>query len=261
MMFPGRRRGKGTLGKSKGIGLGVFGGALLLLGAGVWWGHRELRELPSFEVSEILVQGNHHLSTQEILDRLPLPVPVNILQLNLERLARRIATHPWIRSASIRWRLPLSIIVTIEERQPAALLVAAKTYLVSTDAVILEEVQGTPLPDLSKFRTPWRAEYSPGEAITDPRLLKGFHLLRELERAEPLRQERVEEITVEADGNYILQLERGRTLLRIGSVEPLVQMRRLDSTLRHRGQGLNSFAYVDLRFPGSVILKPLEKGG
>lgn len=261
MMFRRRRRNERTLGKRKGIGLGVLGSALLLLGAGVWWGHRELSQLSYFPVSEVVVRGNLRLSTQEILDRLPLQGPVNILQLNLERLARRIATHPWIRSASIRWRLPLAIIVTVEEREPAALLLAAKTYLVSTDAVILEEVRGTPLPNLPKFRTLWRAEYRPGEAITDPRLVKGLQLLRELEKAEPLRQERVEEMGIEADGNYILQIENGRTLLRIGSVEPLLQIRRLDFALRHRGQGLNSFTYVDLRFPGSVILKPPEKGG
>lgn len=260
MIFRRRRRDERTLGKGRGISLGVFG-ALLLLGVGVWWGQQELWGLSSFPVSEIVVRGNLRLSTQEILDRLPLQAPVSILQLNLEELATRIAAHPWIRSAAIRWRLPLSIIVTVEERQPAALLVAAKTYLVSTDAVILEEVQGTPLPPLPKFRTLWRVEYSPGEAITDPRLLKGFHLLGELEKTAPLRQERVEEVKIETDGNYILQLEQGKTLLRIGSVEPLSQMRRLESALRHRGQGLNSFAYVDLRFPGSVILKPLERGG
>ena len=71
MIFPRRRREERKVGK--GIGLGVLGSALLLLSVGVWWGHRELLQLSAFRVSEIVVRGNLHLSSQEILDRLPLP--------------------------------------------------------------------------------------------------------------------------------------------------------------------------------------------
>ncbi|MFQ5881151.1 MAG: cell division protein FtsQ/DivIB [Candidatus Methylomirabilales bacterium] len=241
-----------------------MGGMVLFLtfvAGGLWWGQQHLLHLSYFQVSDISVRGNARVSTEEILTRLDLKAPVSVLRLGLERLAGSITTHPWIRSASLRRQLPLGLIITVEERQPAALLVTGKTYLVSADAVVLEEVKEEPPRALPRFRTGWRAEYRAGEHLSDPRLLGGFRLLEALQGAALLQGERVEEVTVEADGNYILHLASGRAILRLGPVEPLPQLSRLNFTLRHRGQELDSFAYIDLRFPGRVILKPLEKGG
>ncbi len=234
----------------------------LVLGAGgVWWLHEHPPPLFDFSVSEIRVRGNAHVTTEEVLARLGLDAPVSVLELGLAQVAGRITTHPWIRNASIRRQIPLGLIITVEERQAVGLVVTGKNYLVSADAVILEEVEETLVPALPTVRPTWSVEYRAGEYLRDPRLLGGFQLLELLRKAPRLRRMQVQEVTVEADGNYILQLTGDRAFLRLGPAEPLPQLSRLDVALRHRGQGLESFAYVDLRFPGRVILKPLEKGG
>jgi hypothetical protein len=210
-------------------------------------------------VREIRVRGNVHLPRAEILSRLRLRPPVNILQLNLEEVAGRITTHPWVLSASIQ-RQPPSLIVTVEERRPVALLSVGKTYLLSADAVILEEVRTRPEQALPHLRAGWKAEVRAGEHIDDRRLLGGLELFELLEEAPLLKQTPVEEVTAEADGNYILRLAGSKTILRIGP-EPLAQLNRLRLALGHREARLESFAYADVRFPGRVILKPPEKGG
>jgi len=234
--------------------------AVALIIGGVWWAHGFLRQLSYLEVREIRVRGNVHLETTEILSRLRLRPPVNILQLNLEEVAGRITTHPWVLSASIQRQPPLSLIITVEERRPVALLSVGKTYLLSADAVILEEVRTRLGQALPLLRAAWRAEARAGEHLDDRRLLGGLELLELLQEAPLLKQTPVEEVTAEADGNYILRLAGNRTILRIGP-EPLAQLHRLSLALGHREARLQSFVYADLRFPGRVILKPPEKGG
>ncbi|MFQ5848576.1 MAG: cell division protein FtsQ/DivIB [Candidatus Methylomirabilales bacterium] len=228
---------------------------------GGWWAHQALLGFSSFHVSEVRIQGNAHVAAAEIISRLGLRAPVNILQMNMEELAGRLTTHPWISSASIQRHFPSRLIITVEEREPVALLSAGKTFLLSADAVILDEVRGAPTRTLPTLQPRWRAEYRVGARVDDPRLVGGLDLLGTLRKAPLLHGRQVERVTAEADGNYILRLAEGGALLRVSPAEPLVQLHRLEIALRHRGKGLQSFAYVDLRFPGRVIVKPPEKGG
>lgn len=233
----------------------------ILVAGGVWWVHQPLLELSHLQMSDIQVRGNHHVATEEILSLGGLQGPVNAFQLDLEDLADRMAAHPWIRSASIRRRLPIGLIITIEERESVGLLHSGKPYLVSADGVILAELKGSPTVALPRLRPAWRVKVRVGKPLDDPHLLGGLALLQVVRESPGLRELQVAQVTVEVDGYYTLQLAQGQPILRFGPADPLRQLTRLDIVLRHRGQALESFAYVDLRFPGQVILKPWRKEG
>lgn len=232
-----------------------------LVAGGVWWVHHPLLELSHLQVSDIQVRGNNHVTTEEILSQGGFQAPVNGFQLDLAELAGRIMTHPWIRSASIQRRLASGLIITVEERRPVGLLLTGKPYLVSADGLVLEEMEGSPTVALPRFRPAWRVKCRVGQYLADSHLLGGLELLQVLLESPVLRQAKVEQVAVEADGSYTLRLAQGRPILRFGPAEPLRQLTRLDIALRHRGQELKRFAYVDLRFPGRVILKPRRKEG
>ena len=232
--------------------------AVLVAGI-VWWVHRPLVELSHLHIRNIQVRGNHHVTKEDIRSQAGIHTPVNAFQLDLEEMAGRIMAHPWIRSVSIERRLPSGLIITVEERQAIGLLTSGKTYLLSTDGLILEEMKKSSTRVLPRFRPAWRVRYRVGEHLDDPHLLEGLELLGALPDVPVLRQAELEEITVEADGYYVLHLAQGRPVLRLGPIEPLRQLTRLEIALRHRGLKLENFAYVDLRFPGRVILKPWRK--
>ena len=233
----------------------------MLAAGGVWWVHQPLLELSRLQISDIQVRGNHHVAREEILSLGGLQAPVNGFQLDLEDLADRIAPHPWIRSASIRRHLPMGLIITIEERRPVGVLLSGKPYLVSADGVILAEVKESPTVALPRVRPARRVKCLVGKPLDDPHLLGGLDLLQVVRESPVLRELQVEQVTVEVDGHYTLQLAEAHPILRFGPADPLRQLTRLDIVLRHRGQALESFAYVDLRFPGRVILKPWRKEG
>ena len=257
----GRREGKKRAGTRLWRIAGMVAGAALAAGGGWWAVQQPLPEISYLQVSEIQVRGNSHVATEEVLSRLGLQPPVNILQLDMEELAGRIMTHPWIRGAAIQRHPLLRLVVTVEEREPVALLSAGKTYLLSADAVLLEAVRKPPAHALPTLRAQWRAKYRVGQHLSEPRIVKGLTLLEVLRKTPLLRGATVEEVTAEVDGNYILHVSEGGAILRLDAADFLPQLNRLDMALSRHGQGLESFAYVDLRFPGRVILNPLEKGG
>ena len=243
--------------------LGRVTGILVLgtfVAGGVWWVHQPLLELSSLEVSDIQVVGNNRVTTEEILSQVGLRTPTNGFRLDLEELAGRIIAHPWVRSVSIQRQLPVGLIINIEERQPAGLLHSGKPYLMSADGLILEELKGPPNVALPRIRPAWRVKVRVGKPLEDPHLLGGIELLQAVRGSPVLRQVQVTQVTVEVDGYYTLHLAQARSILRFGSADPLRQLTRLDIALRHHGQALEHFAYVDLRFPGRVILKPWRKG-
>ena len=233
----------------------------VLVAGTVWWVHRPLVEFSSLQVSTIQVRGNHHVTKEDIRSHAGIQTPVNTFHLDLEEMAGRIMAHPWIRSVSIERRLPSGLIITVEEREPIGLLTSGKTYLLSTDGLVLEEMKKSSTRVLPRFRPAWRVRCRVGEHLDDPHLLGGLELLGALPDMPVLRQAELEEITVEPDGYYVLHLAQGRPVLRLGPREPLKQLTRLEIALQHRGLTLENFAYVDLRFPGRVILKPWRKEG
>lgn len=243
--------------------LGRVAGILVLgtlVAGGVWWVHQPLLELSSLGVSDIQVVGNHRVTTEEILSQVGLRTPANGFRLDLEALAGRIIAHPWVRRVSIQRQPPVGLIINIEERQAAGLLYSGKPYLVSADGLVLEELEGSPNIALPRVRPAWRVKVRVGKPLDNPHLLRGIELLQAVRESPVMRQLQVEQVTVEMDGYYTVHLAQSRPILRFGSADPLRQLTRLDIALRHRGQALKHFAYVDLRFPGRVILKPWRKG-
>jgi cell division septal protein FtsQ len=153
------------------------------------------------------------------------------------------------------------LIVTVEEREPVALLLARKTCLLSADGLILEEVKKLSDAVLPRIRPTRTIECRVGQPLDDPHLLRGVAMLWAIQEAPVLRQLQLAQVAVETDGSYTLHVAHGRPILRMSPAEPLRQLTRLETALRHRGQELESFAYVDLRFPGRVILTPSRKEG
>ncbi|MFQ5840527.1 MAG: cell division protein FtsQ/DivIB [Candidatus Methylomirabilales bacterium] len=236
--------------------------ALFLTGSwGVWAGHQQLLHMSYFQVTDIRVWGNSRVSKGEILALGNLQVPMNILGVDLEAIANRIARHPWIRTAFITRELPLSLVINVTERKPEALLLTKAGYLISTDGVVLERLRNGPMPDLPRIRLVWSAEYRIGEVIRDPRIAEALHLWDDLPRRGPLAGIELKEIRVEEDGHFLVDLGPDLPVLRVGSVRTGRQMAHLGAVLSQRREQLDRFTYVDLRFPGLVILKPAERGG
>ena len=90
--------------------------------------------MPYFNLQQVDVTGNHHLSREEVIEASELERGINLLTVDLWEIAEHLKRHPWIRSASVYRRFPGRITIEIRERTPRAILAAGKLYYVDEQA-------------------------------------------------------------------------------------------------------------------------------
>jgi cell division protein FtsQ len=112
----------------------------------LWIGSVTLRELGpvvqrGLEIRDVLVEGGHQVTKQDILNRLALKKGIALHQVHLPYLAERLQVHPWIKEATVE-RLPLhELRVTIVERKPAAIAkVGSEQVLMDEEGVVLAQL-------------------------------------------------------------------------------------------------------------------------
>lgn len=238
--------------------LKVLGVLLVLVGTGVglWEGYRTFVRLPYFRVAEIQVEGNLQVATQDIIASLGFPPDTSILEVDLKALAGRVLENPWIKEASVRRRLPLSLTIQVVERMPEAVFIADRRYLLSADGVILAALGEDELPTLPTLRAATPQHVAIGERILTSEMVQGLSVWRQFQLANALQGERAHEIAMTGDGSYVVNLGQRMPAIRLHAQDLEGQLRRLGAALAASHQGLDRFVDVDLRFRDRVVFRP-----
>ncbi|HEY7237171.1 MAG TPA: FtsQ-type POTRA domain-containing protein [Gemmatimonadaceae bacterium] len=228
-------------GWSKGrVRLALLGVAIVSMLGSPLWGPLLLRQLSFFRVRKVEIVGAHYLSVGDVLDRLHVDTTASVWD-PTGPLAARLATHPQIRSVTLRRRLPGTLVVEIQENLPVALVA-------SDDGGGLRayDARGTLLP-IDLARTPIDAPILPQR---DVGLLRLLNVLR---NEAPALYDRVSEVRIAAPDEVILQLGgtpvramRDVTPARLAEIEPV------EKDLARRG--LHA-AEIDLRYRDQVIAR------
>jgi len=234
-------------------------GVLLVTGgaaAGMWEGYRAVVGLPYFRVAEVEVVGNLQVASQDIVKSLELSPDTSILEVDLPALTRRVLQNPWIKEASIRRRLPLSLTVQVVERMPEVVFIADRRYLLSGDGVVLARLDADELPTLPTLRAAVPRRVAVGERILSSEMVQGLAVWRQFQLANALNGERAHEIAMARDGSYVVNLGGRMPIIRLRAEDMEGQLRRLGAALAASGQGLERFGEVDLRFRDRVVFAP-----
>ena len=237
--------------------------ALLLIAGGVaafWEGYRRVVHLPYFHVAEVRVEGNLQVAAEDVVASLGLDATSNILELNLSDLSRRVLQNPWIREAWVRRQLPLSLTIRVVERVPEAVFIADRRYLLSADGVILAVLDDEELPTLPTLRAAAPRSVHVGERVLSSEMAQGLSVWRQFQLANALQGERAHEIGMGRDGSYQVNLGQEMPVIRLLAWDLEEQLRRLGAALAASGQGLGTFAEVDLRFRDRVVFRPVKGG-
>jgi len=90
---------------------------LLLVSIALIHGYRLATSSEYLALSEIEIEGGSHLGYQELLDLMEIGPGINMLQLNMPDLHRRLTENPWIEDARLKREFPDQLQVVVREKQ------------------------------------------------------------------------------------------------------------------------------------------------
>ena len=234
-------------------------GAIFLIGvimAAAWGTRAAARKMAFFRVRSVEIRGARYLQPNEIVSRLQIDTLASLWD-DLEPYRQRVRKHPQVSDVRITRRMPGTLVVTIQENLPVA--------LIQTPAGLLPyDSLGRQLP-IDPSRTNLDL---PIVASTDPVLLK---LVGAIRATEPRVFARIEEVRRTGREEILLTLSRGsefvasandsvapnRRTLRVRvpvglSVERLADIFPVETDLAHRQVRVGE---LDFRYHDQVIAR------
>ncbi|MGH7652066.1 MAG: cell division protein FtsQ/DivIB [Gemmatimonadaceae bacterium] len=166
---------------------------IALVVAGAWGARSAARKMAFFRVRSVEIRGVKYLQPGEVLGRLKVDTLMSLWD-DLEPLRARVLNHPQVSDVSITRRMPGTLVVTVTENQPVA-LIQTGSGLLPYDSL------GHELP-IDPSRTNLDL---PIVATHDPVLLK---LVGAIRLAEPRLFARLEEVRRIGRDEILLTLSR-----------------------------------------------------
>jgi cell division protein FtsQ len=210
-----------------------------------------------FEIQSIDVAGNEAVAAPEVVARSGLHPPMSVFGVNTVGVRDRLRADPRIADAAVAVVFPDQVRLTVQERPAAAALRIPDGYmLVTADGVALAPTSGPPaLPVLAVDRLePGAAQ--PGMVVPSSDVRLGADVAALLPPA--LRAD-IATIRVDRGGEVILYTRDGIAVKAGGTEGMRARVARTGDVLAAvRARGLR-VEYVDLRFPDSVIVKPMPR--
>jgi cell division protein FtsQ len=100
-----------------------------------------LQDLAGFHLAQVKVTGIHYLAEEEVLAASGLKPGEGMFRLDLKSAQAKVAALPWVKRVMFERRLPQNILISVEERRPAALLDAGALWGVDAEGRLLSPSQ------------------------------------------------------------------------------------------------------------------------
>jgi cell division septal protein FtsQ len=212
-----------------------------------------------FDLHAITVTGNAAVPASAVLRLADLRPGLNAFQVNAGTIRERLLTDARIENVTVTMEFPSRVRLVVRERAPIAALASGGSYIMlSADGVAIStDADRGPLPVLIVDRL-GPTGVSIGQVVQSPDLRLGARVAGTV--PEPLR-DRITAVRVNGAGEVELALRDG-TSVRLGGTkgmdERVEMIPQVLDAIATRGLQVES---VDLRFPGSIVVQPVQAAG
>lgn len=235
---------------------------LTLLGAGLVFGHRWIRQAPHFALKRIRLSPTRRLSEGELLARIGIEPGTNVFAIDLPRLIRDVSREPWVASVAAHLELPSTLVVDVVEREASLLVSLGSLYLVDGQGVVFkratpDETEGlavvTGLPRELYVAVPEHAHAQLKEAVA---ISRAWH--------ENPKRPRLGELHLAANAGVTAFTSEGAVGVRIGRFDEGLEqcLERFDLVWRELSASGERprFIYLDNRARPDRVTVKLAKG-
>ena len=126
-----------------GLKLMVVGTALVFVSLLFVFSYDFLTQCDYFKAKELMVNGAHRLTQNQVLQQANITTGVNIFSVNLSKVRKRLLAHSWIEDAEVRRELPSGINIRVKEQKPLAVLDLGRKFIINTHGEVFKEMDKT----------------------------------------------------------------------------------------------------------------------
>lgn len=95
-----------------------------------------------FEMKNIVVEGNTHVKEDDLISELNIVQNRNIFSYNTKKIKEQMLKNPYVEDTKIKFKLPSTMVISIDEITPVALLKNNNTYCyISEEGEKIESIQ------------------------------------------------------------------------------------------------------------------------
>jgi cell division protein FtsQ len=221
-------------------------GVSAALGLGVWQGWRWVNTTPDFALRAIHFSGLVHAREDELIARSGLQLGENLFRADLTRAAQAMQSHPWVASARLERRPPGTVLASIAEHRPAALVQLGELYVLDDEGKLFKRAAPDDRLDLPLITGLARETWQDQQL----RLFGALHLL-DTWQAAGFALAALSEVRLEEGGGFTLFAREGAQVqeIRLGTADLSLKLKRLAqvrAALARRGE---QAARIDLDNP------------
>lgn len=238
------------------VGLPVFGVmTLVLMGVFAW---SLIHSEKGFLITRVEVFGaDRHVTSDHVIRLLQLKPDETLLFANLERMSSRVLLHPWVKHVRIERELPQTLVVTVVEEEPIAIVSITDYFYVNRDGVLFKKIESSDSMDFPMIVLPKNiATNEKASAMLDEMI----DFLSKYEQTRFAREFGVSEVFVR-DLGLSLFTKRGQLQIEfsygnqsrssLGELED--ELLKLDLYYPQVMQGGAQLKYLDLRVRGRIV--------
>ncbi len=235
-------------------------GVVLLMVVVVWSKNKTtalLQDVAGLRLEKVTVDGNHYLSEDEIVKTAALPLGESMFKLDLNGALKKVKGMGWVDRVFIERRLPRSIVISVRERKPVALLDNGSLYGVDAEGRILPSspaILREDLPLISGLSANTEAE---GTTQSAEALGPALDVLSSIQKKDSVLAQDVSEVNLSEPGSLKVTFIDGIQ----ATFDPPVQesdLRRMALVLSDlSGKGKRA-ATLDFRYRDMVLVKTRE---
>ena len=216
--------------------------------------HHFLFKSTYFQLNNLVIKGVSPQLAKEVkaatgLDSGSRP---NLLTISMERIRRRVASHPKIKYVRVVKKYPSSVIIRALEREPVAIVNSQRMYLVDAEAVVIDTLDQT---NQSTAAFPFitgvpASRIQLGQPIDLDAVLRSIDLIVNLQAKNPSLYKQLAEVHI-TEENEITAYLKGGVEIRFGNTPPVEKLPALE-TFAAKMRTLKKLRYADFRFGNQI---------
>jgi cell division protein FtsQ len=221
----------------------------LAAAAALVWLYTHTQSDARFAVKNIEIAGAVHTPRELLQARTRAYTGVNLFRLDIGAVQRDLQSLQWIRRINIEKKLPDTLRILLEEREPVALLRHQERLLyVDAEGVAFAELSSTvgddDLPIISN--------------AAGDELARSITMLQRLRRVDRELYSRIAEVRPVAPRGFAIFDRELQTTVYVNAEDAVQKWRRLYSITRADRLDAGSIEYADLRFADRLVVKPVH---